>query len=82
MRTPIVICCAYLTIALAGCAGSITPSQLEPPAAVLLKPPAKLSDPKAGDDLVQEHIELRRLYSSETNKYRRLQRWTRTVLGK
>jgi hypothetical protein len=66
---------------LAGCASPI-PSKIEPPAAVLLAPPAKIPDVKAGDDLVQKHVELRRLYLTESGKYRRLQRWANTVLGK
>jgi hypothetical protein len=76
MRTPIVLLFALLT----GCAGPI-PSKIEPPAAVLLSPPAKIPDVKAGDDLVQKHVELRRLYLTESGKYRRLQRYVRTVLG-
>ena len=78
MRTLIVLCCALF----AGCAGSITPSQLEPPASVLLVPPAKLPAIKAGDDLVQKHADLRRAYSTQTDRYRRLQRYVRTILKK
>ena len=76
MRTLIVLCCALF----AGCSGSITPSQLEPPAAVLLVPPPKLPAVKAGADLVQTHADLRRSYATQTDRYRRLQRWVKTVL--
>lgn len=82
MRTLTVLCCAYLAVMIAGCSGTVSPSQLEPPAAILLKPPAKMPELKAGDDLVQRHAELRRLYSTETDKQRRLQRWVKTVLQK
>jgi hypothetical protein len=43
-------------------------------------PSPKLHDLKPGDDLVPAHVELRRAYATETDKYRRLQRWVRTVL--
>jgi hypothetical protein len=76
MRTPFVLLCLC---ALAGCAGTVSPSQLEPPAAILMKPPAKLPDLKAGDDLVQKHADLRRAYSTETGKYVRLQKYVRTI---
>lgn len=76
MRTLIVLCCALF----AGCSGSLTPSQLEPPAAVLLVPPPRLVDYKKGDDLVQKNADLRRAYISQTDRYRRLQRWVKTVL--
>lgn len=79
MRTIFVVCCAYLSIALAGCAGSVTPSQLEPPAAALLVPPKPLSDPKKGDDLVVLHKQIRRDYAAETSKLRRLQKYVTTV---
>jgi hypothetical protein len=79
MRTAFVLLCLCV---LTGCAGSVTPSQLEPPAAVLLKPPAKLPEIKAGDDLVQKHADLRRTYSTETDRYKRLQRYVRTILKK
>lgn len=82
MRTPIVLCCAYLAFMLAGCAGSIAPSQLEPPAAALLSPPRPLVDPKEGDDIVQLHIDARRRFATETDKYRRLQKYVRTILGR
>lgn len=74
-----VVCCALL---LAGCANSVTPSQLEPPAKALMAPPAKLPDLKAGDDLVHEHARLRRMYSTESGKLTRLQRYVKTVLQK
>lgn len=76
MRTLIVLGCALF----AGCSGSLTPSQLEPPAAVLLVPPPRLVDYKKGDDLVQKNADLRRAYISQTDRYRRLQRWVKTVL--
>ncbi len=74
MRTLIVLGCALF----AGCA--ISPTQLEPPAAILMKPPAKLAELKAGDDLVQKHADLRRSYSTETGKYARLQKYVRTIV--
>lgn len=77
MRTLIVVLCATM---LCGCGSTISPAKLEPPAAVLMKPPAKMAEPKAGDDLVQEHTKLRRGYITETGKLRRLQRYVRTVL--
>ena len=79
MRTPFVLLCLCT---LAGCAGTVAPSQLEPPAAVLLKPPAKLPELKAGDDLVVKHADLRRQYATETDKQRRLQRYVKTILKK
>ena len=79
MRTAFVLLCLYV---LTGCSGSITPSQLAPPAKVLLISPKPLPKLKAGDDLVQRHADLRRSYSTETDRYRRLQRWGRTVLKK
>lgn len=80
MRTPIVLLCAYLAITLAGCVSPIQPSRLEPPAQVLMQPPAKVPEVKAGDDLVQEHVKLRRSYLTETDKLSRLQRYIRTIL--
>lgn len=74
-----VLCCA---LSLAGCAGTLSPSQLEPPAAALMKPPAKMPEIKAGDDLVQHHATLRRLYATETDKQRRLQKYIKTILAK
>jgi hypothetical protein len=67
---------------LAGCATSPAPSQLEPPAKALMIPPKPLGALKAGDDLVHKHAELRRMYSSETDRQRRLQKWVKTVLKK
>jgi hypothetical protein len=64
------------------CTGSISPSQLEPPAKALMVPPAKLSDLKAGDDLVMKHAELRRDASTEKDRLRRLQRYVRTITQK
>ncbi len=78
MRTSFVLLCLCV---LAGCGGTVSPSQLEPPAKVLMSPPAKLPDVKAGDDLVQSHLALRRMYATETGKYRRLQRWVKTARG-
>lgn len=77
-----IVCCAYLIglSALGGCASGIVPSQLEPPAKSLLSPSPKLADPKAGDDLVQEHTRLRRIYITETGKLARLQRYVRTII--
>lgn len=79
MRTIIVISCA---LSLAGCASAVNPSKLEGPAKVLMMPPKALPELKAGDDLVQRHADLRRQYSTETDKLRRLQRWVKTVLQK
>ena len=78
MRTASVLLCAGLV--LSGC--GINTAKLEPPAKVLMASPRKLPTPKAGDDLVPSHIHLRRQYATETSKYRRLQRWVRTVLEK
>lgn len=78
MRTLIVICCAYL----AGCTGSISPSQLEPPAAALLVAPKPLAAPKEGDDLVPLYIDARRKYATVADRHRRLQRWVKTVIAK
>jgi hypothetical protein len=75
MRTLIVLCCALF----AGCASTVSPSQLESPAKALMIPPAKLAELKAGDDLVQRHADLRRQYSTETGKLTRLQRYVRTI---
>jgi hypothetical protein len=79
MRTLFVVCCAYL---LAGCAGSVNPSQLEPPAAALLAHPKPLADPKAGDDLVVLHKQLRGQYATEASKLKRLQKYVRTIITK
>lgn len=81
MRTPFVLLCLCV-LALSGCANSVSPSGLEPPAKVLMVPPRSLPALKAGDDLVHKHAELRRMYSSETDRQRRLQRWVKTVLQK
>lgn len=78
MRTLIALLCATM---LCGCGQTVVPSKLEPPASILLKPPAKIPDVKAGDDLVQEHLKIRRLYATETSRYRRLQAYVRTVRG-
>jgi hypothetical protein len=78
-RTLFVVCCA---LSLAGCAGTVAPSQLESPAKALMVSPKPLETLKAGDDLVQKHADLRRQYASETDKQRRLQRWVKTVLKK
>lgn len=78
-RTLFVLCCAYLSTTLAGCAGTVSPSQLEPPAAFLLVPPKPLAQPKKGEDLVDLHRLLRRDYATETGKLRRLQRYVRTI---
>jgi hypothetical protein len=78
MRTAFVLVCLCV---LTGC-GTVIPSQLEPPAKALMVPPAKLPDIKTGDDLVQKHADLRRLYATETDKQRRLQKYVRTLIGK
>jgi hypothetical protein len=79
MRTPFVLLCLC---ALAGCAGTVSPSQLEPPAKALMVPPTKLPTLKAGDDLVHEHARLRRMYSTEAGKLTRIQRYVKTILKK
>jgi hypothetical protein len=79
MRTAFVLVCLCV---LTGCAGTVSPSQLEPPAKILLVSPKPLPTIKAGDDLVQRHADLRRSYSTETDRYRRLQRWVKTVIKK
>jgi hypothetical protein len=79
MRTLIAVLCATM---LCGCGSTLSTSQLEPPAKVLMAPSPKLADPKAGDDLVQSHVELRRNYATETGKLARLQRYVRTILQK
>jgi hypothetical protein len=73
-----------IPLAVSGCNALLPPSQLEPPAKVLLAPPKPIEalEPKPGDDLIQKHIEFKRAYIAETDKYRRLQRWVRTVLKK
>jgi hypothetical protein len=76
MRTPFVLLCLC---ALAGCAGTVAPSQLEPPAKALMVPPKPLADPKKGDDLVVIHKSLRNDYVNEASKLRRLQRYVRTI---
>jgi hypothetical protein len=81
-RMLFVVVCAYLSTTLVGCAGTVNPSQLEPPAKGLMVPPAKLADLKAGDDLVQRHAELRRNYSTETGKLVRLQKYVRAITKK
>jgi hypothetical protein len=68
--------------ALAACSASVAPSQLEPPAAVLLQPPPKLPAVKEGDDAVKLLIDTRRRYAGLVDRHKRLQRWTTTVLGK
>jgi hypothetical protein len=45
-------------------------------------PPRPLQPLKAGDDLVHKHAELRRQYSTETDRQRRLQRYVKTILKK
>jgi hypothetical protein len=72
----VLLCLCVLT----GCANTISPSQLEPPAKILMVSPRPLQPLKAGDDLVVKHAELRRMYSSETDRQRRLQKWVKTVL--
>lgn len=79
MRTLFVVVCALI---LSGCAAVLPPSQLEPPASRLMAPPPALHDLKPGDDLVPAHAELRRAYATETDKYRRLQKYVRTILKK
>ena len=79
MRTAFVLVCCCV---LAGCAGTVSPSQIEPPAAWLLVPPKPLAAPKKGDDLVHLHAELRRDAATDKSKLRRLQKWTKTVLQK
>jgi hypothetical protein len=79
MRTAFVLLCLCV---LTGCASSVNPSQIEPPAKALLVPPRPLPAIKAGDDLVQKHADLRRSYSSETSKLVRLQRYVRTIVKK
>jgi hypothetical protein len=71
-----------LAIILCGCSASLSPSQLQPPAAALLVAPKPLPDVKAGDDLVQEHIKLRRMYSMEADRRARLVRYVKTVLSR
>jgi hypothetical protein len=78
IRATLVVICALF----AGCAGSVSPSQLEPPAAVLLQPPPKLPAVKEGDDAVKLLIDSRRRYASIADRHRRLQRWVNTVTGK
>ena len=78
MRAILVLGAVFLS----GCAATVPPSRLEPPAAHLLARPAPLKDPKAGDDLVKSHVELRRQYSTESGKLARLQRYVRTILGR
>ena len=78
MRTPFVLLCAGLM--LSGC--GINPAKLEPPARALMQAPKPSPDPKAGDDLVQSYISLRRESATDKSKLRRLQRWVRTVLEK
>jgi hypothetical protein len=77
MRTPFVLLCLC---ALAGCAGTVSPSQLEPPAKALMVPPKPLADPKKGDDLVELHEGLRKDYKNEASKLRRLQTYVRTIV--
>jgi hypothetical protein len=81
-RTLFVVCCACLSTTITGCSGTVSPSQLEPPAAALLVPPKPLADPKKGDDLVVLYKGLRKDYAAETSKLRRLQIYTKTVLKK
>jgi hypothetical protein len=69
-------------VVLSGCSASITPSKLEPPAAVLMQPPKPLADPKEGEDLVQLHIDARRRFAMLADRHKRLQRWAKTVLEK
>lgn len=81
MRTPIVLFCVYLAVMLAGCASSVPPSQLEPPAKALMVAPKALPNLKAGDDLVKKHMDVRRMYATEAGKLRRLQLYVKTVRG-
>lgn len=82
MRTLLVVICVCCTQMLAGCASQISPSQLEPPAAVLMAPPAKLAEVKEGDDAVRLLIDTRRSYASISDRHKRLQRYVKTILGK
>ena len=82
MRTPFVLCCACFAIAFAGCAASIPPSRLEPPAKALMKAPEPLPEVKTGEDIVKSHVALRRQYATETDKLTRLQVYVRTVTRK
>jgi hypothetical protein len=79
MRTLIAMLYAIM---LCGCGATIAPSQLEPPAAVLLAPPKPLPAVKEGDDAVKLLIDSRRRYASIADRHKRLQRWATTVLGK
>jgi hypothetical protein len=66
------------SILLAGCAAKTT-GDLEPPAPQLMVRPAKLADPKAGEDLVEKHAALRHQYGQCTARLVGLQRYARTV---
>lgn len=69
---------AFLCLTLAGCGGQpVPPSKLVGPASVLMVAPQRLPSISEGDDVVQHAATVRKMYSKEANKLRRLQRYVR-----
>lgn len=65
---------------LTACGGApVPPSKLVKPSASLMIAPEMLPRISEGDDIVQHTATVRKMYSKETGKLRRLQRWVRTV---
>ena len=69
-------------VALAGCSGTqVPPSKIAMPSARLMADPDSLPVSKPGDNLVTEHLKLRRAYAYEIGRFRSLQRYTRIARG-
>jgi len=64
---------------LTGCATTMPP--VDPPCARLMTPPEPAGQVKRGDDLIVEHLKLRRQYFRETARLRSLQGYVKTVRG-
>lgn len=81
LETFIVLMLIAMFLLLAGCADStgVPPSKLVKPSSMLMVPPEPLIDIVPGDDVVVHALRVRRQYSKETSKLKRLQRWVRTV---
>lgn len=79
LRTIVMIAMAA---ALAGCSqGMAPPSKMLAPSERLMAPPAPAPEIKAGDDLVIEHLKLRKQYNHETSRLRSLQGYVKTARG-
>lgn len=72
---------AYIFILfLSGCGGpQVPPSKLVRPADELMRAPDRLPDLEVGEDIGQHAIKIRKLYGKTASRFRRLQRYVRTV---